>query len=89
MVVHRAIGISLYMRYLHGGRRSDAMEQTNRRCPTHGIPLARRYKTETTDTNKVRKVPEFFCRVCSINKALERHKVRAFQIERLKKGLAD
>lgn len=65
------------------------MEQTNRRCPTHNVPLARRYKTETTDANKVKKVAEFFCRICAMNKSLERYKVRAFQIERLKKGLPD
>lgn len=63
------------------------MEQTNRRCPTHGIPLARRYKMETTDANKQRKVVEFFCRVCTMQKALKGYKERAIAIEKLKQGL--
>ena len=65
------------------------MEQTNRRCQTHGIPLARRYRTETSDSNKVRKVPEFYCRVCAMKQSLTTYKERAIQIERMKQGLPD
>jgi hypothetical protein len=63
------------------------MEQTKRCCPTHGIPLARRYRTETTDANKVRKVPEFYCRVCAMKQSLATYKERAIKIEKMKQGL--
>ena len=65
------------------------MEQTDKRCPTHGVPLARRYKMETTDSNKQRKVVEFYCRVCSMQVSLKKYRTRAIRIERLKQGLSD
>jgi len=63
------------------------MEQTNRRCPTHGVPLARHIKVEITDDNKVRRVVEYYCRICAGKKALEKYKARALRIERMKRGL--